>query len=83
MRSINRKRTRSGIFFKCPNCKNQFRIPSEEKIESIKAILCGIHAHEMTEAELGIRDIVFDKKATKEEKGWGRKNSETIEFVDD
>ncbi len=54
----------------------------EKKIRKIRTILYGIHPVTMTEAELSIRDIVYDKKASQEEKKWASKNTEIIVFAE-
>lgn len=41
-----------------------------------------MHPMGMTQAELQIRDIIFNKKATHEEREWARQNTEAIEFAE-
>jgi hypothetical protein len=56
---------------------------NKEKIEAIKREIAGVHPYGMTEMELKIRDIIEGVRATVEEKGWARSNTEALEFMED
>lgn len=56
---------------------------NDEKIKAIKKAMAGIHPYAMTQTELEIWEIVWDQKASKQEKAQAKMNSEILEFADD
>jgi len=56
---------------------------TNEKLEAIKKAMMGAGDQmAMTETELEIHCILYDKEPTDEEKMWAKRNTEAIEFAE-